>query len=55
MIDISVILNTCFLCFIASTIISENSDDTDTCTFIFVVLGCIFALGLLYIRITGGD
>lgn len=35
MIDISVILTTCFLCFITSAIICENSDYTDTCTSIF--------------------
>lgn len=44
MIDISVILTTCFLCFITSAIICENSDYTDTCTSIFLLLGWIFSL-----------
>lgn len=42
--DISVILTTCFLCFIPSAIIYENSDYTDTGTSIFLFLGWIFSL-----------
>lgn len=44
MIDISVILTTCFLCFSVSAIICKNSDYTDTCTSIFLFLGWIFSL-----------
>lgn len=55
MIDISVILNICFLCFVVATVIHTRVDDKDTCTAIlcFIWLECII-LSLFYTIIRQG-
>ena len=55
MIDISVILTTCFLCFSVSAIICKNSDYADTCTSIFFVPRMDILFILFCMHIIGGD
>lgn len=55
MIDLSVIFNICFLCFVVATFLHTRVDDKDTCT---VILCCIWLeciiLSLLYTVIKQG-
>lgn len=55
MIDISVVLNICFLCFIVANVIHTRVKDKDTCTviFCFIWLQCII-LSLFYTIIKQG-
>jgi len=55
MIDISVVLNICFLCFIVATVLHTRVNDKDTCTviFCFIWLQCII-LSLFYTVIKQG-
>ncbi len=53
MINLSVIFNICFLCFVVATVLHARVDDKDTCTFIFcfIWLECII-FSLFYTVIT---
>ena len=55
MINLSVILNICFLCFVVATVLHTRVDATDTCTviFCFIWLECII-LSLFYTVIKQG-
>lgn len=56
MINLSVILNICFLCFVVATVIHTRVDDKDTCTaiFCFIWLECIIISSFYSIITHGG-
>lgn len=55
MINLSVILNICFICFVLATVLHTRLDDKEACTVIlcFIWLECII-LSLFYTVITQG-
>ena len=55
MINLSVIFNICFLCFVVATVLHTRVNDKDTCTFIlcFIWAECII-FSLFYTVITQG-